>query len=50
MVKDLELYNLIWRALCKIPNKKLGFDEAKDTYELMTLVDNRLKEIATSNS
>jgi len=50
MMEDLELYNLILQALCKIPNKKLGFDKAKDTYELINLVENRVKEITTSNS
>ena len=45
MEKDLELYDLIYRALCHIPNKRLGFEGAKDTYELATLLENRVKEL-----
>jgi hypothetical protein len=46
MDKDLELYDLIWQALCQIPNKKLRFDDkVPDTYSLVWLIDERVKEL-----
>jgi hypothetical protein len=42
-MNDLELLQLIRRALCKLPNQRLNFKEAKDTYALCTMIETRLK-------
>lgn len=40
-----ELLRLALRALNSIPNKRLDFNECKDTYELCALIERHLMEI-----
>lgn len=44
-METAELLRLALRALNSIPNKRLGFNECKDTYELCAMIDKHLRDI-----